>query len=77
MMVIRSLFRKLQTVKELVRPPSKKHRFRTPFDSQHVKWSQTHVKSSREHFHIFLVTLREPVLEYTSFGHILNRRVAW
>ena len=46
MIVIATLFRKLQTVKDLVRPLSKKHRFRTPFDSQHVKGSQTLVKSA-------------------------------
>ena len=51
MIFIPALFRKLQTVKDLVRPLSKKHRFRTPFDSQHVKGSQTLVKSSWEHFH--------------------------
>ena len=36
-----SSFRKLQTVKDLVRPLSKKHRFRTPVESEHVKGSQT------------------------------------
>ena len=41
-----TLFQVLQTVKDLVRRLSKKHRFRTPFDSQHVKGSQTIVKSS-------------------------------
>ena len=45
-MVIATLFRKLQTVKDLGRPPSKKHRFRTPFDIQHTKGSQTLVKSA-------------------------------
>ena len=45
MIVIATLFRKLQTVKDLVRPLSKKHRFRAPFDSQHVKGSHTLVKS--------------------------------
>ena len=54
-MVIGNVFPKLQTVKELVRPLTKKHRFRTSFESQHVKGSQTIVKSSSEHFyHIFL-----------------------
>ena len=44
----------LQTVKDLVRPISKKHCFRTSFDSQLVKGSQTLLKSVREHFyHIF------------------------
>ena len=41
-----NVFPKLPTVKDLVRPPSKKHCFRTPFDSQHVKGSQTLVKSA-------------------------------
>ena len=51
MMVIATLFRNLQTVKDLVRPLSEKHSFRAPFDSQHVKGSKTLVKSEREHFH--------------------------
>ena len=34
-------FPKLQLAKDFVRPMSKKHRFRTPFNSQHVKVSQT------------------------------------
>ena len=46
MIVIASLFRKLQTVKELVRPLFKKHRSRTPFESQNGKGSQTLVKSA-------------------------------
>ena len=37
MIVIANVFPKLQTVKILVRPLSKKRRFRTRFDSQHVK----------------------------------------
>ena len=45
MMVIANVFPKLQTVKNLVRPLSKKHRFRTRFDSQHVKSSQIFAKS--------------------------------
>ena len=44
MIPIATLFRKLQTVKDLGRPLFKKHRFRTPFDSQHVKGSQTLAK---------------------------------
>ena len=46
MIVIPTFFQKLQTVKDLVRPLSKKQRFRTPFDGQHVKGSQTLVKFS-------------------------------
>ena len=52
--IIANVFSKLQTVKILVKPLSKKLRFRTFFDSQHVKVSQTLVKSVWEHFdHIF------------------------
>ena len=51
MIVIPTLFRKLQNVKNLVAPLSKKHRSRTPFDSQRVKGSQTLAKSAWEHFH--------------------------
>ena len=36
MIVIATLLRKLQAVKDLVRLLSKKHCFRTPFDYQHV-----------------------------------------
>ena len=50
-LVITTLFRKLETVKDLFRPLSEKYLFRTPFDSKHVKGSQTLVKSAWEHFH--------------------------
>ena len=46
MIVIAFLLRKLQAVKDFVRPLSKKQCFGTPFDSQHVKESQTLVKSA-------------------------------
>ena len=46
MIIIATLFWKLQTVKDLFRPLSKKHRLRIPFDSQDVKGSQTLVTSS-------------------------------
>ena len=42
---------RLQTVKDLVRPHFKERRFRTSFDSQHVKASQILVKSVLEHFY--------------------------
>ena len=45
MIVIATLFRNFQTAEDLVRALSRKHRFRTPFDSQHVKGSQTLVES--------------------------------
>ena len=51
MIIIATLFSKLQTVKDLFRPLSKKHRFTTPFDSQHVKGSQALAKGAWEHFH--------------------------
>ena len=39
MIVIATLYLKLQTVKDLVRPLFKKQRFRESFDNQHVKES--------------------------------------
>ena len=57
MIVIATLFWKVQTVKNLVRPLSKKHRFRTPFDTQHVKGPQTLVKFAREYFHLVFSSL--------------------
>ena len=45
MIVIANVFPKLQTVGNLLRPLSKKRRFRTGFDSQHVKASQILAKS--------------------------------
>ena len=77
MIVIPTLFPKFQTVKDLVRPISEKHRLRTTFDSEHVKLSEPLVKSSGEHFIIFFITLGDPALEYTSLSDILNVRVAW
>ena len=51
MIVIATLFRKLQTVKDLPRPLYKKQRFRAPFDSQDVRASQSLVKYDCEHIH--------------------------
>ena len=51
MIVKAILFRKLQTMKDLIKPISKKYRFRRPFESQHVKRCQTLAKSAREHLH--------------------------
>ena len=54
MIAIANVFPKLQTVKELLRPLSQKPRFRTRFDSQHVKASQIHPESPWGHFyHVF------------------------
>ena len=54
MIVIANVYQKLQTVKILVRPRSKKRSFRTAFDSQHVKASEILAKSPWECFyHVF------------------------
>ena len=50
--VIANVFLQLGTVKILFRPLSEKRRFRTRFDSQHVKASQILAKSPRERFYI-------------------------
>ena len=44
MIVIATLLPEQVTVKDLVRPLSRKHRLRTPFDNQHFRGSQTLVK---------------------------------
>ena len=41
----------------MLRPLSKKHRFRTTFDSQHVQGFQALVKSSWEHFYLIFWSL--------------------
>ena len=51
MTLIAYFFPKLQTVKDVVGWISKKPRFRTLFDSQHVKESQTLVKSAWQYFY--------------------------
>ena len=62
MIVIPTLFRKLQNVKNLVAPLSKKHRSRTPFDSQRVKGSQTLAKSASERFHHISLSVVETLV---------------
>ena len=75
MIVIAILFRNLPTIRDLFRKLSKKYRFRTLFDSQHVKGFQTLAKGAWEHFdHIFSITLREPDLEIISLSYRLNLR---
>ena len=51
MIVIATLLRNSQSAKDLVTLLSEKHCFRTVFESQHVRGSQTPAKSAREHFH--------------------------
>ena len=78
MTVIPTLFRKLQTVKNLVLPLSKKHCFRTPFDSQPVKVCQTLAKCSWDQLHlVFFITLRKPDFQNIFLSDMLTLRVAW
>ena len=54
MTLIANIFRKLRTVKNVVRKKSKKSGFRTPFDSQQVKKPQKLLRRARQQFsHIF------------------------
>ena len=59
---IPTLFRKLENVKNLVRPLSKKYLFRNSFKNQHVKQSQTLVKYASEHFHHLFLLLWETLM---------------
>ena len=80
MIVIANAFPKLQTLKNLVRTLSKKRRFRTSFDSQHVKRSQTLVKSAWEYFYLFffssfwweLIWKISPLVIWKILGVFLN-----
>ena len=60
--VIANVFPKLQTLKYLVRPLSKKLRLRTSFESQHVKGLQTLVKSAWERFYRIFSSLWEKII---------------
>ena len=51
------VFPKLQTPKDMVKQMSKKPRFRTPFNSQHIKASQTLLKSLWLRFYHICSTL--------------------
>ena len=70
MILIAYVFSKLQTAKDLVRPMFKKRRFRTLSESQHVKGSQTLVKSADSTFIIFFITLKKTDLENISLSNI-------
>ena len=81
--VIANVFPKLQTVKDLVRPLSIKCSFRTSFDSQHSKVSQTVVKSASQHFyHVFpslcgeMIWKISPLLKFEMIGVFLNTLTA-
>ena len=62
MIVIATLFRKSQILTDLNRPLFKNHRFRNSFDNQHVKGSQSLVKSGSEHFHHIFSSLWETLI---------------
>ena len=77
--VIGNLFPKLQTVKYLVRPLSKKLRLRTSFESQHVNGSQTLAKTVPENcYHIFsslgeeMIWEISPLLKFEISGVFVN-----
>ena len=73
-----TLFRKLQTVNDLVRPLSNTHRFRASFDSQHVKGSKKSGKIfMRALSSDFFITLREPDLQNICLSDTLNLRYFW
>ena len=57
MIVIANIFPKLKTAKNLVKSLSRKHRFRTSFESQRVNGCQTLVKSAWEHLFQILQSL--------------------
>ena len=53
MSFIADLFAKLRTPKNVVRYMSKKSRFKGPFERQHGKRVQTHLRSESQHrYHI-------------------------
>ena len=61
--------------KTWIEEPLKKHRFRTPLSSQHVKRSQTLGKSAWDHFHHILpLSLENMIWEIFSFRDMLNLR---
>ena len=66
MIFITIAFPKLQTVTDFFRLLSKKLRFRTPFQSQHVKGPQILLKSAWEHFHHMIYSLQGKVISKTS-----------
>ena len=77
--VIANVFMNIQTLKYLVAPLSKKRRFRTSFDSQHLKGSQTLVKCPWENFyHMFwtlwgeMIRKISPLLKFEIIGVFLT-----
>ena len=81
--VIAYVFPKLQNVKDLVRPLPKKQCLRTSLESQHVKASETIVKSAWDYFYqIFLsiwneiIWKRSPSVKFEILGGFVNTLTA-
>ena len=79
MILIANVLPILQTVKDFVRPLSKKHRFRTPSDSENVKVSQTLVKPAWVHYYHIFPSLWEdmsskicPLVKFEIIGMFFN-----
>ena len=62
--------KKFQSVKYVVRLMSEKPRFRTPFSSQHIKGSQTLVKSELHHLYHIFHRSKEGDLENVSLSYM-------
>ena len=84
MIVIVNVFPKSQTVKDLITPLSEKRCFRISFESEHVKGSQTLVKSAWDLFyHIFPSLWREiifkisPLLKFEITAIFVNTLTAY
>ena len=83
MIVIANVIRKLQTGTDLVKPLSRKRRFRTSFDIQSGNVCQTPVKSAWERFyHIFwslwveMIWKTSPWFNFEILGVFLNTLTA-
>ena len=83
MTLIAYIFWKLQTANNLVGPMSKTRRFRTPFDRENVKGTQTFVKSAWQRlYHIFSSLWEKPTWKMSLFvicqilGHFVNTLTA-
>ena len=70
MVVIANVFPKFQTVKDLVKPLSRKRSFRTSFDSQPVNRRQTLVKSTWEQFYHYCWSFWKEMT--WKISHLLN-----
>ena len=73
MMVIANVLPKLQTVNILVRLLSKKRRFRTRFDIQHVKASQILAKSPWEQFYLVFSSFSRKLI--WKMSHLLSDEI--